>query len=192
MPKKTQKWIVFKEGEIDEDTRKIISPDDWRREMLNNLQSFKGEKSDFVKEIIDHEKTPSLMHDDYNNFLQIIPKKMQAKAKILLLYLLPKIKLDDNNCIIYLNKTGSPLIDLLLFILTPAHLKKKMPPDIGDFAQLLLDLKIPRSAISRDDLETLSKLKDRNIFDVLKSENEPLMLNNNEVVWENFETFSNK
>jgi len=188
MPKKkTQKWLVFKEGEIDEDTKKMAALDGWRKKVFDDLRSFEGEQTDFWKKNLPPDMNASKRSENIlNQFLEIIPKKMMTKGKILLSYLLPKINLDDNNCIIYTNKIGSPLIDLILFILSPVYLKRKMPPDIGDFAQLLIDLKIPKSAMARDDLESLSRLKDRNIFDAIKSENNIV----HDVVWQTYESLS--
>lgn len=87
--------------------------------------------------------------DKLINLLEMVPKSYQPKARILLTCLQGKVKLTDQQRVIYSDGVGSHIIDLVRYYVTPSQLKINRPEDAQKFGQLLEQHGVPSSAVNR-------------------------------------------
>lgn len=83
-----------------------------------------------------------------NEIIELLPKAYRSRAKVILHYLLPNLKQDQNKHIIFPDGTiGSHILDYLRYFLNP--LKAKPPVEANKFANLLEKSGVPQSVYSR-------------------------------------------
>ena len=80
----------------------------------------------------------------------MLPKSYQTKGNALLTALDGKIEIDERCHVIYEDGTGSHIIDLVKYFITPKHLNISRPFDARKFGDLLENFGIPKSLINRD------------------------------------------
>lgn len=84
----------------------------------------------------------------FSSMVDILPKNIRNKARMLLHYLDGKIKLDDQERIVYSDDhVGSYLLDMVRYYVSP--FVKTRPLDSPRFEELLQEIGVPSSAIVR-------------------------------------------
>jgi hypothetical protein len=87
----------------------------------------------------------------YQEIVDLLPKNLRRKAKILLHYLKNQLRLDDNSRIIYADGgQGSHLLDLVKYYTTPRSVKLSRPVDAVKFGLLLKQIGVPDAALGRE------------------------------------------
>jgi hypothetical protein len=104
------------------------------------------------EEIVVHEETPETPAPA-NQVLDLLPKNQRAKARILMHYLSPSIKLDSQQRVTYEwnGAQGSNLLDLLKYFTShnDSLVKTPRPIDAEDFARLIRSAGVPEAALGK-------------------------------------------
>lgn len=83
--------------------------------------------------------------------VDMMPKQMARKAKLLVHYIRNQIKLSENGRIVYPDRSlGSHLHDLVKFFVASPMLKIPRPIDAVKFGILLKQIGVPRASLGRD------------------------------------------
>lgn len=96
--------------------------------------------------------------DELDAIVEMMPKQMGRKAKLLVHYIRNHISVSDNGRVIYDDSSiGSHLHDLVKFFVASPMLRVPRPIDAVKFGILLKRLGVPRAALGRD----LTLIRDR-------------------------------
>jgi hypothetical protein len=83
--------------------------------------------------------------------VDLLPRQYRNKAKLLLGFLKPRVRLDEQMRILYENgDKGSNLLDMIRFYVLPISSKTKRPLDALRFGLWMKKEGVPRSAIGRE------------------------------------------
>ena len=86
---------------------------------------------------------------NFSTLVELLPKNLRKKARILVHYLENKITLNEHQRIVYENgEVGSYLLDMIRYYVSP--LVKQRPVDAPDFESVLKNLGVPSSALARN------------------------------------------
>ena len=86
---------------------------------------------------------------NFSTLVELLPKNLRNKARILVHYLENKITLNEHQRIVYENgEVGSYLLDMIRYYVSP--LVKQRPVDAPDFESVLKNLGVPSSALARN------------------------------------------
>jgi len=150
---KPKRYVCIEEKKIDKKTGKLLKLEGWRQQLIDAIIDQKSE-SDLIS-LIPKTTPGSTLSETREALISYVPKKDRARAKIFLDSVLssPAFVFNDAGRVVYADGSiGSALIDQLLFWSSSSTGKfsRRQPSDTGKFAQLLIDSKIPASAIGKD------------------------------------------
>jgi hypothetical protein len=96
----------------------------------------------------------------FEGVIELLPKAQRTKARILLHYLAPVVKLDVHQRILYqpYGKVGSNLLDLVRYFTSPSYFKVPRPLDAEDFSKLIKQVGVPEAALGYGRCENETKI----------------------------------
>lgn len=113
----------------------------WQRMKKASVQETVLETVQPTNPLLQIEEAPPSLE---NEIIDLLPKMYHARAKVILHYLLPSLKLDRNKHVIYDDgPRGAHILDYLRYILNP--LKTRAPVDVEKFSHVLNAVGVPRS-----------------------------------------------
>jgi len=148
--RRPKRYICIEEKKIDGRTKKLLKLEGWRQTLLDALIDGKSET-----ELIDliPKSSASRSGETKEVLIGYVPKRDRGRANIFLNWVLSALTFNEAGRVVYPDgSTGSALIDHLLFWTSSSAGKfgRRQPGDTPKFAQLLIDSKIPSSAVAKD------------------------------------------
>lgn len=100
----------------------------------------------------EQEFIPTPKKSEFDAFIELLPKNMQRKASVLVHSIQNYIDMDDNGRIIYEDgSVGSSVFDHIRYWISNQGKEGiRRPVDFEQFAKLLRDKGVPKSAIAKD------------------------------------------
>jgi hypothetical protein len=99
-----------------------------------------------VTKIIEEEPVEDKPKEN-EDLLNLLPKTYRSRAKVILHYLLPNIKLNDNKQVVFSDGTVSAhILDYLRYVINP--MRMHAPVDIAKFMALMNNLGVPKTVYS--------------------------------------------
>lgn len=93
----------------------------------------------------------SVEEDEYDAIVNMMPRQMRQKAKLLAHYTKNRISLTENGRVVYGDQSiGSHLHDLIRFFVSSPTLRVPRPVDAVKFGITLKRIGVPRAALGRD------------------------------------------
>jgi len=88
----------------------------------------------------------------FENIIEMMPKQSRSRAKILAHYIKDRVKLvNSSDLIVYEDETvGSPIYDLIRWVVTPRRFNTTKPFDADKFLLYLKTLNVPNSVYATD------------------------------------------
>ena len=132
-------------------SKKLGKLSGWRKEVAKLLLETDEEATakSLIAEIVKTTESPNSL---ISEVLDLLPKRIQGKAKILATHLSKQMKFSDDGRVIYPDGSfGSPLIDILKYFCSPKSglVRVKAPFDVRKMTEYLSETNAPMSATTK-------------------------------------------
>ena len=117
--------------------------EDWEKQVATVLLGTSGTKADEIRRLL-----PSKTERTNNAILDLLPRGIKNRGRILLHHLLPRVSLGDGDVVILPpNGTATaPLIDVLRFFASPKSMRVPVPTGAGHLIEFFRSRGFPQSA----------------------------------------------
>ncbi len=142
--------------DISPTTKKFDSLEGWRlaiakvlvRKRIDDAQAL-SEISSLIKKEKSHDQKKEDGRALLEGFIEILPKNVRTKAKILAHHLIHHITVDESGRVVYPDgRKGGSIIDHLRYFCSPGQFKPPAPDDVDKMTRLLLSTSAPRSSFT--------------------------------------------
>ena len=157
----------------------------WERELVSILLNKKlgeGDKISKIRELLPEKNRGDVDREDASVVLDLLPKAIRGRSRILLRHLMRYAKLGDGD-VVQLPGVGptAPLIDVLKFFASPRHYRVPLPEQTPRLAKFFIDRKFPASAFGSGVMDVIKSLVTaEDASEIVQNEDiDPFPANNN-------------
>ena len=128
----------------------VLVPEDMLREKYPPLKTTENlDESDEKTTVMTiTPDTESKKHDQFSDLVKLFPKNYRNKVKLFLHYVQKRVKLDENDNVVYPDLTrGSNIIDHVRYFIMP--FSKGRPIDAPQFEQIIDEIGVPKSILAK-------------------------------------------
>ena len=147
----------------------------WEREIAGTLLNQKLNEKEKLLRILaalpeDEDAKEKEKRAEVEHILELLPKQIRSRSRILMRHLLKRVSLDDGDLVV-LPGVGptAPLIDVLRFFASPRYLKLPLLQQTADLSEFFISQKFPMSAFGSGVMELMNELVNSSASDNLKN-----------------------